>query len=124
MSERFLPSIQQFNHALATLPDPDLWPQDEFRAVVKGNSRDGESQEILFRKIKVSRSSGNTSRWVFEGRMMIRNRDIEACRDRYAKTVQSADQAEPEKERGDASSERPRSSRSRSSSRRRSSGER
>lgn len=70
MSDRFLPSLSQIRAASSELPDPEIWPDNEYSVPVESSKR---VYEIVFNRIKfASRSSGRTYRWVYDGKVLIR----------------------------------------------------
>lgn len=70
MSERFLPSLGQLKTAAEELPDPEIWPEDEYVVPLEGKQT---VHQILFNRVKFSsRSNGRTYRWIYHGKVMIR----------------------------------------------------
>ena len=70
MSDRFLPSIGQLRIASQELPDPEIWPEEEYSVPIEGSKK---VHQIIFNRIKfASRSSGRTFRWVYNGKVLIR----------------------------------------------------
>lgn len=70
MNDRFLPSLGQIRAASEELPDPEIWPEDEYSVPIEGSKK---VHEVIFNRIKfASRSNGRTYRWVYEGKILIR----------------------------------------------------
>lgn len=72
-SSRFLPNFSQVQEALKQLPDAQTYNGDSYdcRIVV-----DNQYQSIPFVKTQIRRGSRTVGRWVYEGKILIRNRDI------------------------------------------------
>lgn len=70
MSDRFLPSLSQLRAASHELPDPEIWPEDEYIVPIESAKR---VHQVSFSRVKfASRSNGRTFRWVYEGKILIR----------------------------------------------------
>lgn len=75
MSERFLPGINQLKKAAEELPDPEIWPEEEYVAPVESRSK---VYSITFRRIKFnSRKKGKTYRWIYEGKVLFRQKSLD-----------------------------------------------
>ncbi|GHC00658.1 hypothetical protein [Cerasicoccus arenae] len=73
MSRRFLPTIDQIKRAAEELPDPMTYEDDECSVSIKTG---GSTRELDFKRIKFSSGKGiNVYRWIYEGKIMIRNSD-------------------------------------------------
>ncbi|ADE53220.1 hypothetical protein Caka_0193 [Coraliomargarita akajimensis DSM 45221] len=72
-SSRFLPNYSQFEEALKQLPDADEHDGDTYECRVLA---DEQYRSIKFAKTKIQRGSKYVSRWVYDGKILIRNRDL------------------------------------------------
>ncbi len=73
MSDRFLPSLGQLRTASEELPDPEIWPEEEYIVPIEGSKK---VHQVVFSRIKFSsRSNGRTYRWVYNGKVLIRTRN-------------------------------------------------
>lgn len=70
--EKFMPNLKQLKEATEQLPNPQIYATETFssRITVKDKHR-----EVEFKKQKIQRGSRLVSRWVYEGKLLIRNRD-------------------------------------------------
>lgn len=87
MSNRFLPSLKQIRDAAAQLPDPEKWPDEVYLVPVKGPNK---TNNLEFRRVRLSESGNRKERWVFEGKIIIRHRDIAAAIDDVEDTASTA----------------------------------
>jgi len=69
MPERFIPSLGQIRAASEELPDPEIWPDNEYTVPIESGKL---VQELAFQRVKFTRSNGRTYRWVYEGKVLIR----------------------------------------------------
>jgi hypothetical protein len=68
MSKKSLPSLRYLTSAAESLPDADLWPDDNYTVLLKK-----QCVELSFRKIKLSQSrDGSTHRWIYEGKVIVK----------------------------------------------------
>jgi len=70
---KFIPNLSQLNSATKELPDPDIWPDKIFHCPIEA---DGKQRILSFVLRTIKRGKKSTSRWVYEGKILIRNRDI------------------------------------------------
>ncbi|WOO40353.1 hypothetical protein [Rubellicoccus peritrichatus] len=71
MNDRFLPSLSQVRAASEELPDPEIWPENEYSVPIEGSKK---VHEVIFSRVKfASRSNGRTYRWVYDGKILIRS---------------------------------------------------
>ncbi|MGC6455336.1 MAG: hypothetical protein ACON46_02265 [Coraliomargaritaceae bacterium] len=70
--KKFMPNLKQIKEAAEQLPDPQFYSNETYtsRVVV-----DKDHRELDFHKQKIQRGSRLVSRWVYEGKILIRNRD-------------------------------------------------
>jgi lipoprotein-anchoring transpeptidase ErfK/SrfK len=71
---KFLPNITQVREAMKQLPDPEEWSDSIYISTI---TIDKKSTPVRFKRLKIQRGSKKTYRWTFEGKMLIRNRDID-----------------------------------------------
>lgn len=70
MSDRFLPSLGQLRAASEELPDPEIWPEEDYIVPIESGKR---VHQVTFSRVKfASRSNGRTYRWVYQGKVLIR----------------------------------------------------
>lgn len=72
-SPKFIPNLIQLSAAAKELPDAELWPNDNFLCPVLV---DKKQKTIEFKRKQVTRGSELPYRWIYEGKVLIRNRDI------------------------------------------------
>lgn len=71
MSKRFLPSLSQIERASRELPRPETVSEESLDIPLGNGAGD---YKITFQRVKfASRSSGKTVRWVYDGKVMIKN---------------------------------------------------
>ena len=70
---RFIPNLKQINEAANELPDPDIWPEATFECPVVV---EGKQRSIEFELKSIARGKKHASRWVYEGKVLIRKRDV------------------------------------------------
>ena len=68
-----MPSLSHLKEAAKELPEPDIWPEDSYLVPVSVGSK---QQTIKFTRKSINRGKEQAARWVYEGKVMIRNRDI------------------------------------------------
>ncbi len=72
-ASKFIPNLTQLKEATQELPDPELWPEETCVCPVMVN----EKQKLLeFTRKRISRGNTRPYRWIYEGKILIRNRDI------------------------------------------------
>ncbi|MEO0510661.1 MAG: hypothetical protein AAF065_12470 [Verrucomicrobiota bacterium] len=74
--DKFIPNLSQLQETAKNLPDPDKWPEERYRILIEA---DNKQRSVEFEKRSINRGEKKTSRWIFEGKVLIRNRDIEKC---------------------------------------------
>ncbi|MDP4611300.1 MAG: hypothetical protein NWT02_08945 [Opitutales bacterium] len=72
-SAKFIPNLTQINTAAKDLPDPEIWPEDTFLCPVMVNEK---QKAVEFSRIQITRGSTRPYRWIYEGKVLIRNRDV------------------------------------------------
>lgn len=70
---KFIPNLKQINEAANELPDPDLWPEPTYICPVEV---DGKQRSIEFTLKSINRGTAQAQRWIYEGKVLIRKRDI------------------------------------------------
>ncbi len=70
---RFIPNLKQINEAANELPDPDIWPEATFECPLEV---EGKQRSIEFKLKSITRGKKQTSRWIYEGKVLIRKRDV------------------------------------------------
>ena len=71
--EKFIPNFTQLKESLASLPDPEEWMEESYTCRI---TADGKRQSLIFAKLEIKRGSSKVARWVYEGKVLIRNRDV------------------------------------------------
>ena len=72
-SAKFMPNLAQLNAALHDLPDPETCSELRFKCPLKINK---QIKHIEFKRIRVRRGSKRPYRWIYQGKILIRNQDI------------------------------------------------
>ncbi len=68
---RFLPSLNQIRLAAKELPDPEIWPGEDYIVPLESAS---SVYEVTFQRIKFrSKRSGTNYRWIYDGKLLVRN---------------------------------------------------
>ncbi|HAV12529.1 MAG TPA: hypothetical protein DCX06_03380 [Opitutae bacterium] len=70
---RFIPNLTQLQSATKQLPDAELWPEDTCLCPIDAN---GKRQTIEFTRKQIKRGKERPYRWIYKGKVLIRNRDI------------------------------------------------
>jgi hypothetical protein len=70
---KFIPNLTQINEASAELPDPEIWPEASYKCPIEV---DGRQRHLEFALKQISRGSELASRWIYEGKILIRKRDL------------------------------------------------
>jgi hypothetical protein len=70
---KFIPNIIQLQEALKDLPDPKLHDQDRYTCPVLV---DGKNHSLEFVRKRITRGSTRPFRWIYAGKVLIRNQDI------------------------------------------------
>ena len=71
---RFLPNLKQLEDAASDLPDPETFAGEQFEYRVRSG---GRSEYLVFERTAIQRGARRTFRWVYEGKILIRKRDLE-----------------------------------------------
>ena len=71
--DKYMPNLAQLKTALQSLPDPETCSELRFMCPVK---IDKQIKNIEFKRIRVNRGSKRPYRWIYEGKILIRNQDI------------------------------------------------
>lgn len=72
-STKFMPNLTQLQDAAKELPDPEIWPEESYSCPVEV---DGKQKTIEFAIKTITRGSKETPRWIYEGKILIRKRDV------------------------------------------------
>lgn len=72
-STKFIPNLTQLKEATKGLPDAELWPEDTCICPILV---DEKQKTIEFTRKQITRGSTRPYRWIYEGKVLIRNRDI------------------------------------------------
>ena len=67
-----MPNIGQLNEAIEKLPDADSWTEKTYTHNIQV---DGKERSLQFNLIHVRKGGKRINRWVYEGKVLIRNRD-------------------------------------------------
>lgn len=70
---KFIPNLTQLQEAVDQLPDPEEWSDSTYISAVLS---DGHEMPVAFKKRRVNRGSKQPYRWIYEGKVLIRKRDI------------------------------------------------
>ncbi len=70
---KFTPNLSQLREATGLLPDPSEWAETSYTCRL---SVDGTIRPIEFVKKRITRGSARVSRWMYDGKVLIRKRDI------------------------------------------------
>ena len=71
-ASKFIPNLEQLNDAIADLPDASDYNDDSFTTTL---IMDSIQQQIMFTKKPIKRGSKLVYRWIYEGKILIRNQD-------------------------------------------------
>ena len=71
--DKYMPNLAQLKAAIQSLPDPETCSELRFMCPVK---IDKQIKNIEFKRIRVNRGSKRPYRWIYEGKILIRNQDI------------------------------------------------
>ena len=70
---KFVPDLTQLGNATKDLPNAEIWPDKTYTCAITVN---GRQKTMEFTRKKVTRGSAHPHRWVYEGKVLIRNRDV------------------------------------------------
>jgi len=71
-NSKFIPNLSQLNQATKELPDPEAWTETNYLHPLIVNEK---PKAIEFTRKRVNRGSTRPYRWIYEGKVLIRNRD-------------------------------------------------
>lgn len=71
-TSRFLPNLSQLQEAISALPDPDTWTEQTYTHKLIVGARE---KALQFNLIQVRKGKERVNRWVYEGKVLIRERD-------------------------------------------------
>ena len=74
-TSKFLPNLKQLHEAISELPDASDYKDENFTSLLSIGSK---SQQITFTKKQIQRGSQLVHRWIYEGKILIRNQDQES----------------------------------------------
>ena len=72
---KFIPNLKQLHQAIADLPDASDYDEDTFATTLLIDSK---VQQLTFTKKPINRGSQLVHRWIYEGKILIRNQDQES----------------------------------------------
>ena len=71
-NSKFIPNLKQLHEAIADLPDACDCKDDTFATTLLIGSK---VQQLTFTKKPIQRGSQLVHRWIYEGKILIRNQD-------------------------------------------------
>ena len=71
-ASKFIPNLKQLNQAIADLPDASYYEEDTFATTLLIGTK---VQQLTFTKKPIQRGSQLVHRWIYEGKILIRNQD-------------------------------------------------
>jgi hypothetical protein len=74
-ASKFIPNLKQLHQAIADLPDADTYAEDTFTCTILLPTA---AKQITFTKKEIQRGSQLVHRWIYEGKILIRNQDQES----------------------------------------------
>ena len=74
-NSKFIPNLKQLHEAIADLPDASEYGGDTFATTLLIGSK---VQQLTFTKKPIQRGSQLVHRWIYEGKILIRNQDQES----------------------------------------------
>jgi len=72
---KFIPNLKQLHQAIADLPDASDCEEDTFATTVLVATK---AHQLIFTKKPIQRGSQLVHRWIYEGKILIRNQDQES----------------------------------------------
>ena len=72
---KFIPNLKQLHQAIVDLPDASDYDEDTFATTLLIGSK---VQQLIFTKKPINRGSQLVDRWIYEGKILIRNQDRES----------------------------------------------
>lgn len=73
-ASKFIPNLEQLHTAIEQLPDASTIDEASFTTTILLRS---VAKQITFTKKKIQRGSKLVDRWIYEGKILIRNQDQE-----------------------------------------------
>lgn len=74
-ASKFIPNLKQLHQAITELPDADTYEKDTFTSTILLPTA---AKQITFTKKEIQRGSQLVHRWIYEGKILIRNQDQES----------------------------------------------
>ena len=74
-NSKFIPNLKQLHQAIANLPDASDFEEDSLVTTILIGSK---VQQVTFTKKPIQRGSQLVYRWIYEGKILIRNQDQES----------------------------------------------
>lgn len=74
-ASKFIPNLKQLHQAIADLPDADTYEEDTFTSTILLPTT---AKQITFSRKAIQRGSQLVHRWIYEGKILIRNQDQES----------------------------------------------
>ena len=71
-NSKFIPNLKQLHEAIADLPDASDYKEDTFTTTLLLGLK---VQQLTFTKKPIQRGSQLVHRWIYEGKILIRNQD-------------------------------------------------
>ena len=75
LHNKFIPNLEQLHQAIASLPNASTFKDDTFSTTILIDSK---AKQLAFTKKPIQRGSESVHRWVYEGKILIRNQDQES----------------------------------------------
>ena len=74
-NSKFIPNLKQLQQAISNLPDASEYDEDTFASTLLVGSK---VHQLTFSKKPIQRGSELVNRWIYEGKILIRNQDQES----------------------------------------------
>ena len=74
-NSKFIPNLKQLHEAITDLPDASNYDEDTFTRTLFIGSK---VQQLTFAKKTIQRGGQLVHRWIYEGKILIRNQDQES----------------------------------------------
>ena len=74
-NSKFIPNLKQLHEAISDLPDASDYDENTFVTTLLIGSK---MQQLTFTKKPIQRGSQLVHRWIYEGKILIRNQDQES----------------------------------------------
>ena len=72
---KFIPNLEQLHKAIADLPDASDYDEDTISTTLLIGSKE---EQLTFYKKPIQRGSQLVHRWIYKGKILIRNQDQES----------------------------------------------